>query len=129
MLNKIPDAIKDIKAGKFIIVVDDENRENEGDLVCAASKITAKHVNFMIKEARGLVCVPMEEKDLFRLNLDSMVKENTESHQTDFTVSVDARKGITTGISASDRAKTIKTLINKKTLVFSRITQEKTRAF
>ena len=115
MLNKIEDAIRDIKKGKFVVVVDDESRENEGDLICAASKVKAEHINFMAIHGRGLICAPMCEQDLARLKLEPMVDNNTDSFETGFTVSVDAKKGTSTGISAADRAKTIKVLINKKT--------------
>lgn len=115
MLDKIESAIKDIKAGKIVVVVDDEDRENEGDLVMAANKVTAKKINFMATHGRGLICVPLTKKRLKELNLPPMVSKNTEAHKTNFTVSVDVKKGTTTGISAADRAKTIKALINPKT--------------
>ncbi|MBU1078830.1 MAG: bifunctional 3,4-dihydroxy-2-butanone-4-phosphate synthase/GTP cyclohydrolase II [Spirochaetes bacterium] len=114
-LNTIEEAIKDIKAGKLIIIVDSPDRENEGDLIMAAEKATPETVNFMAKHARGLICVPMEDDQLQRLNIASMVTVNNDHYNTDFTISVDAKNGITTGISAFDRAKTIKTLIDKKT--------------
>jgi len=106
----IPDAIADIKNGKMIIVVDDEHRENEGDLVCAAEKITPEIINFMITKARGLVCVPMNHEKLKRLNIALMTSEITERHGTKFTISVDAAQGTTTGISANERATTIQKL-------------------
>lgn len=112
-LNTIAEAIKDIKQGKMLIVVDDAERENEGDLVMAAKKITAEAINFMITHARGLVCVPMLGKDLARLELPQMINENTDPNQTAFTVSVDHLK-TTTGISAYERAFTIKNLIDRK---------------
>ncbi|MEA3475642.1 MAG: bifunctional 3,4-dihydroxy-2-butanone-4-phosphate synthase/GTP cyclohydrolase II [Candidatus Cloacimonadota bacterium] len=108
----IEDAVNEIKNGKMVIVVDDENRENEGDLIMAAEKINAKSINFMITHARGLICVPMIEEDLQRLNISLMTAENTERHRTQFTVSVDAKENTTTGISAYDRAETIKVLAN-----------------
>lgn len=110
----IEEAVKDLKEGKMIIVVDDQDRENEGDLVLAAEKVTSEAINFMITNAKGLVCVPMTEKRLRELDIDQMTKENTESMRTAFTVSVDAhsRFGVTTGISPSDRATTIKVLID-----------------
>lgn len=111
----IEKGIEDIKKGKFVIVVDDENRENEGDLVLSAEKVTPEKVNFMAKYARGLICVACLPDRLKELNLPPMVDENTALHGTDFTVSVDAAYGITTGISAYDRAFTIKLLIDKKT--------------
>jgi 3,4-dihydroxy 2-butanone 4-phosphate synthase/GTP cyclohydrolase II len=106
----ISDAIADIKQGKMIIVVDDEYRENEGDLVCAAQNITSEMVNFMISKARGLVCVPMSYDKLRKLNIGLMTHEITERHGTKFTVSVDANRGTTTGISADERALTIRKL-------------------
>jgi 3,4-dihydroxy 2-butanone 4-phosphate synthase/GTP cyclohydrolase II len=108
----IEHAVNEIKNGKMVIVVDDENRENEGDLIMAAEKINAKSINFMITYARGLICVPMIEKDLQRLNVSLMTAENTERHRTQFTISVDAKENTTTGISAYDRAETIKVLAN-----------------
>lgn len=111
-ISRIEDAIKDLKKGKFVIVVDDANRENEGDLICSAQKVTARHINFMAKYARGLICVALPEERIKQLNLSPMVEENTALHHTNFTVSVDARDGVTTGISAFDRARTIKILIS-----------------
>ncbi|MEA1972292.1 MAG: GTP cyclohydrolase II [Candidatus Cloacimonadota bacterium] len=112
-LNSIEETIDEIKQGKVIIVVDDENRENEGDLVCAADKITPAIINFMISKGKGLVCVPMKEKDLERLKLNQMVKNNSDPHCTAFTISVDY-KASKTGISASERAITIQNLANPK---------------
>lgn len=112
---KIKSAISDFKKGKFAIVVDDKHRENEADLVLAAEKVTPEKINFMIKYARGLVCVPMLGKRLDELKLPPMTSVNTELHGCKFAVSVDVKKGTTTGISAYDRAKTIKALIGKKT--------------
>lgn len=108
--DSIEAAIQDIADGKMIIVTDDENRENEGDLVMAASKATPEMVNMMIRHARGLICVPTTGAQLRRLGINPMVQENRESHKTAFTVSVDAAEGITTGISAYDRARTISLL-------------------
>ncbi|MGB0417029.1 MAG: 3,4-dihydroxy-2-butanone-4-phosphate synthase [Coraliomargarita sp.] len=108
--DKIEDAIRDIAAGKMVIVTDDENRENEGDLVMAAEKATPQAINQMILHARGLICVPMLGHQLRRLGINPMASENRESHQTDFAISVDAAEGITTGISAYDRAETIRIL-------------------
>ena len=108
--DSIDSAIADIAAGKMVIVTDDESRENEGDLVMAASKVTAEAVNQMALHARGLICVPMLSDQLRRLGINSMASENRESQQTDFAVSVDATEGITTGISAHDRAETIRIL-------------------
>ncbi len=115
-LDSIESAIEDIKAGKMVVVVDDENRENEGDLICAAEKITSEMVNFMIREARGLLCVALTENRCKELSLGSMVDNNTAVHETAFTISVDYLKdGCTTGISAKDRSKTIQALVNPKT--------------
>lgn len=113
MLNTIEEAIQDLKKGKMIIVVDDENRENEGDLVMAAEKITPAAVNFMISKAKGLVCVPMMKPDLVRLNIPLMVEKNTDNQKTAFTISLD-HKSNSTGISAFDRADTIKALADPK---------------
>src|SRR5689334_15211339 len=113
-MNSSPDridrAVSDIAAGRAVVVVDDENRENEGDLVFAAELATPELVAFMMTECRGLICVPMRGPDLDRLELGQMVQQNSESHGTAFTVSVDAMEGITTGISAADRARTIRLL-------------------
>ena len=115
-LASISEIIKDVKAGKFIILVDDEDRENEGDMIMAAEKITPEAINFMAKNARGLICVPIIEKRLNELNIPMMVGENTARHGTAFTVSVDAKiRGVTTGISAHDRAETIKAIIDPVT--------------
>lgn len=115
-LNAIHDAIEDIRNGKVIIVVDDANRENEGDFVAAADKVTPEMINFMAKYGRGLICVPLTEKRCKDLQLHMMVNNNTDHMETAFTVSVDLRgQGVTTGISASDRAKTVKALINENT--------------
>ncbi len=113
--NTIPEALEDIKAGKMIIVVDDENRENEGDLVMAAEKVTPEAINFMTKAGRGLICVPLIEERLEALMLPQMVSQNSDSHETAFTVSVDAKYKTTTGISAPERAVTIQTLIDPST--------------
>jgi 3,4-dihydroxy 2-butanone 4-phosphate synthase/GTP cyclohydrolase II len=116
MLDTIESAIEDIKAGKLIIVVDDEDRENEGDFITAAHNITPQLVNFMSKEGRGLICTPLLEDRCEELELDLMVNNNTALHETAFTVSVDLLgHGCTTGISAHDRAKTIQALINPRT--------------
>ncbi|MGE5680137.1 MAG: bifunctional 3,4-dihydroxy-2-butanone-4-phosphate synthase/GTP cyclohydrolase II [Bacillota bacterium] len=110
MFCSVEEAIKDIKEGKVIIVVDDEDRENEGDLVCAAEFITPEIVNFMAKYGRGMICAPMSGKKLDSLGLQLMVDSNTALHGTQFTVTVDAVEGTTTGISASDRSITLKKL-------------------
>ncbi|WP_370445566.1 3,4-dihydroxy-2-butanone-4-phosphate synthase [Confluentibacter sediminis] len=113
-LNTIHDAIEDIRNGKVIIVVDDANRENEGDFIAAADKATPEMINFMATHGRGLICAPLTEKRCKELQLDMMVSVNTDHMETAFTVSVDLRgQGVTTGISASDRAKTVKALINE----------------
>ena len=111
----VEEAIEEIKAGRFIIVLDDENRENEGDLILAAEKATPEAINFMVRHARGLVCIPMTAERLEELELPLMTLQNTESMQTAFTVSVDARAATTTGISAFDRAATVQALINPRT--------------
>ena len=116
MLNTIPEAIEAIKAGKTIIVVDDEDRENEGDFLTAARNATPEAVNFMVKYGRGLVCAPITRQRAEELELDLMVSNNTTSHETNFTVSVDLLgHGCTTGISATDRSKTILALIDSAT--------------
>jgi 3,4-dihydroxy 2-butanone 4-phosphate synthase/GTP cyclohydrolase II len=115
MVSPIAEGIKDIRKGKPVIVVDDENRENEGDFIVAAEKITPKIVNFMARHGRGLICVPLLPDRIEKLGIPIMVNENTAKHGTLFTVSVDVKKGTTTGISAFDRAKTIKALIDSKT--------------
>jgi 3,4-dihydroxy 2-butanone 4-phosphate synthase/GTP cyclohydrolase II len=108
--SSIPEVIEDLKAGKIVIVVDDEDRENEGDFIMAADKITPEAVNFMAKYGRGLICVPLTEARSKRLDLPLMTERNTSKHTTAFTISVDAAKGTTTGISAQDRAITIRVL-------------------
>lgn len=116
VLNTIPEALEDLKQGKVIIVVDDENRENEGDFVAAAETCTPEMINFMITHGRGLVCAPLPEDRCQALDLDMMVGKNTDPHSTAFTVSVDLLgHGCTTGISASDRSKTIQALIDPNT--------------
>jgi len=112
--NKIEEAIKALKAGRMIVIVDDEDRENEGDLMMVAEKVTPESVNFMAKEGRGLICVPVDLEIAKRLGFDPMVEINEESNKCSFTVSVDLKKGVSTGISASDRAKTIKAIANLK---------------
>ena len=114
-LNKIPEAIEAIKNGEIIIVVDDENRENEGDFVCASSLINPEKINFMSKEGRGLICCSLNSERCDELDLELMVGKNTDIYGTSFTVSVDLKgNGVSTGISASDRAKTISALVDKK---------------
>ena len=115
-LNKIEDAIDAIKKGEIIIVVDDENRENEGDFIAAAEMINSSMINFMAKYGRGLICVPMSEKLCNKLDLKKMVPNNTDPFETAFTVSVDLKgNGVTSGISAADRAKTVLALVDNKT--------------
>jgi len=115
-LNTIKEAIADIKKGKLIIVVDDEDRENEGDFIAAAEAVTPEMINFMSAHGRGLICAPLTEDRCEELNLDMMVKNNTVLHHTQFTVSVDLiGHGCTTGISVHDRAKTIKSLVDEST--------------
>src|ERR687887_706975 len=111
----IPDAAADIREGRMIIIVDDEDRENEGDLVCAAEKVTPEVINFMARHARGLVCMPLTEERCDELHLSPQVSDNTSRLGTAFTVSIEARRGVTTGISASDRATTILTAVDPKT--------------
>jgi 3,4-dihydroxy 2-butanone 4-phosphate synthase/GTP cyclohydrolase II len=114
VFDPIDDVLRDFAAGRMVIVTDDADRENEGDLVMAAEKITAEAVNFMATHGRGLICAPITEERADELGLQRMVTENRESHRTDFTVSVDAARGITTGISAHDRARTIQILVEAK---------------
>ncbi|MBL0385745.1 bifunctional 3,4-dihydroxy-2-butanone-4-phosphate synthase/GTP cyclohydrolase II [Tumebacillus sp. ITR2] len=111
--NSIPEALEDLRKGKVIIVVDDEDRENEGDFIALAEHATPEVINFMITEGRGLVCVPISEKRARQLGLTTMVEENTDSHGTAFTVSVDAKDGTTTGISAYERSVTVQRLIDE----------------
>lgn len=115
-LNTIEEAIEDIRQGKVIIVVDDEDRENEGDFLAAADKVTPEMINFMATHGRGLICAPVTEKRAKELNLTPMVTNNTVLHETAFTVSVDLiGKGCTTGISAQDRSKTVEALVDEET--------------
>jgi 3,4-dihydroxy 2-butanone 4-phosphate synthase/GTP cyclohydrolase II len=111
-LSTIPEAIKDIKAGKFIIVVDDEDRENEGDLIMAAEKVTAEAINFMAKHARGLICMPVMGERLDELKIPMMVGDNTSKFSTPFTVPVEAKRRVSTGISAADRAETVRVMVD-----------------
>jgi len=115
-LDSIADAIRDIKQGKIIIVVDDENRENEGDFICAAELVSPEIINFMARHGRGLICMPLTEDRSKELKLNPMVSENTDPMDTAFTISVDLKgNGVSSGISASDRSKTIKAIVDKKT--------------
>lgn len=113
-LSSIEEALKDFKAGKFLIVVDDEDRENEGDLIAAAEMITPEKVNFMLKNARGVLCVPLTKGRCEQLNLPHQVEYNTSTHETPFTITVDKLEGCTTGVSTHDRAATIRALADPK---------------
>jgi 3,4-dihydroxy 2-butanone 4-phosphate synthase/GTP cyclohydrolase II len=113
--DSIDDVLKDIRAGKMVIVTDDADRENEGDLVMAAEKCSAAAINFMATHGRGLICAPLSEERAEQLGLQRMVVENRETFRTDFTVSVDAARGVGTGISAQDRAQTVKVLVDPTT--------------
>src|SRR6185312_11802030 len=116
MLDTISEAIEDIKNGKLVIVVDDEDRENEGDFITSAKNVTPEIINFMSKNGRGLICMPISEQRCDELNLNLMVNKNTALHATPFTVSVDLLgHGCTTGISAHDRAKTVQAIIDPET--------------
>jgi 3,4-dihydroxy 2-butanone 4-phosphate synthase/GTP cyclohydrolase II len=114
-LATISEAIEDIKAGKFVIIVDDEDRENEGDLTIAAEKVTPEAINFMAKHGRGLICLPVIGERLDELHIPMMVRDNTSKFTTAFTVSVEAKHGTSTGISAADRAETVKAVIDPET--------------
>ncbi|MEE9591423.1 MAG: bifunctional 3,4-dihydroxy-2-butanone-4-phosphate synthase/GTP cyclohydrolase II [Thermodesulfobacteriota bacterium] len=114
-IKRIEDALKDIKEGRMVIIVDDEDRENEGDLCIAAEKVTPEAINFMARHARGLICLALTNERADELNLPPMVEENTSLYRTAFTVSIDARRDVTTGISAVDRARTILTAIDDNT--------------
>ena len=111
----IEEAAADIREGRMVIIVDDEDRENEGDLVCAAEKVTPDTINFMATHARGLICMPLTEERCDELHLTMQVADNTSFLGTAFTISIEARKGVTTGISAADRATTILTAVDPKT--------------
>ena len=113
--SSIEDAMEDIRQGKMIIIVDDEDRENEGDLMIASEKVTPEAINFMAKYGRGLICLALTEERTRELGLSMMVEDNESAFETPFTISIDAREGITTGISASDRSITIQTAINSQT--------------
>jgi len=114
MLNTIEEIIEDLKQGKMVIVVDDASRENEGDLTIAAEKITPEIINFMLTHARGIICLTITEEHSIRLGLTPMVTNNTSNYQTPFTVTIDAKEGITTGVSTKDRAKTILTAVGEE---------------
>ena len=113
-LNTIEEAIEDFKEGKFIIVVDDEDRENEGDLIIAAEKVTPEKINFMLKNARGVLCAPITISRCEELDLPHQVSNNTSVLGTPFTVTIDKLEGCSTGVSAKDRAETIKALADPK---------------
>jgi len=113
--NTIDEAIEDMEKGKMVILVDDEDRENEGDLCMAAEKVTPEAINFMAKHGRGLICLSLTPERVEELKLPMMTDENTSSFGTAFTVSIEAKRGVTTGISAADRARTILTAIDQKT--------------
>src|SRR5512136_629798 len=115
IISTIEKALKDIREGKMVILVDDEDRENEGDLTMAAEKVTPEAINFMAMYGRGLICLSLTDEKLNELRLPMMVTDNTSRFQTAFTVSIDARKGVTTGISVADRACTILTAIDDQT--------------
>jgi 3,4-dihydroxy 2-butanone 4-phosphate synthase/GTP cyclohydrolase II len=115
MLASISEAIEDIKAGKFVIIVDDESRENEGDLAMAADKVTPEAINFMAREGRGLICFPIIGQRLDELGIPLMVTDNTSRYSTAFTVSIEAKEKVTTGISAFDRAQTVRTVLDPDT--------------
>ena len=112
MFNSIQEVLEDLKQGKMVIVIDDANRENEGDLTIAAEKITPEIINFMLLHARGIICMAISDERAEELDLAPMVTNNTCSYQTPFTISIDAKDGITTGVSTSDRAKTILTAVS-----------------
>ncbi|MCB1721130.1 MAG: 3,4-dihydroxy-2-butanone-4-phosphate synthase, partial [Alphaproteobacteria bacterium] len=114
-LSSIDEILEDVRAGKPVILVDDENRENEGDLIIAAEMASAENINFMAKDGRGLICLPMERAMVERLGLELMGRGDNTHHRTAFTVSIEAKEGVTTGISAADRAKTIQTAIDPET--------------
>ena len=109
--NTIPEILEDIRAGRMVVILDDEDRENEGDLIMAAQMVRPEDINFMVREARGLVCVTLTEQRTRQLGLRPMVSDNTSSYHTNFTVSIEAAEGVTTGISAQDRARTIQTAV------------------
>src|SRR6202453_4505418 len=113
--DKIESVVADIRRGKMVIVVDDADRENEGDLILAAEKATPKNISFMVRYTSGVICVPMAGADLDRLELPLMTQQNMERMRTAYTISVDAARGVSTGISAADRAHTIRLLADPRT--------------
>ena len=123
-LNSTEELIAEIRQGRMVVLMDDEDRENEGDLVMAAQCITPEAVNFMAREGRGLICMPMSRSRCQQLDIPLMVDDNRAAHSTNFTVSIEAAKGVTTGISAADRAKTIEAAAKKMprpVILFSRV--------
>ena len=114
-LNSVEEILTDLHAGRMVVIMDDEDRENEGDLIMAAEAVTPEAVAFMIRYTSGIICVPMEEEGLLRMDLPQMVQANSESHRTAFTVSVDLKAGTTTGVSSADRAATIRALADSNT--------------
>ena len=115
-LNTIDEILADIRAGKMVIIMDDEDRENEGDLVMAAEFVRAEDVNFMARYARGLICLTLTRERCKQLRLPLMVSDTNEDHRTNFTVSIEARRGVSSGISAADRAATIRAAIDPQTV-------------
>ena len=113
--NTVQEVVDDLRQGRMIILIDDENRENEGDVILAAEKVTPEAINFMLTHARGILCLAINAERAEELDLYPMVSNNTSNFQTPFTVSIDARNGITTGVSSKDRAVTILTVIDDKT--------------
>src|SRR2546425_10163396 len=111
----VPTAIEEIRAGRMVVVVDDEDRENEGDLTLAADKVTPEAINFMARYGRGLICMPMTEERLEELDIPLMVKDNTSPYNTAFCVSIEAKRNVSTGISAADRARTVHVAIDPRT--------------
>ncbi|MDE2280959.1 MAG: 3,4-dihydroxy-2-butanone-4-phosphate synthase, partial [Xanthomonadaceae bacterium] len=109
--NTIPEILDDIRAGRMVVILDDEDRENEGDIVMAAQRVRPEDVNFMVREARGLLCLTLTEQRTRQLGLRPMVSDNTSPYHTNFTVSIEAAEGVTTGISAHDRARTIQVAV------------------
>ena len=109
--NTIEEVLEDFRLGKMVLILDDEDRENEGDLIIAAEVVTPEHITFFAREACGLICLTITEQRATQLNLPLMVDRNSSQHETNFTVSIEAADGITTGISASDRARTVRTAV------------------
>ena len=112
ILSPISEILEDLKKGKLVVIVDDEKRENEGDLVFIAEKVNSEKINFMAKHARGLICLALDDERVKKLQLELMANENASRNKTAFTVSIEAKDGVTTGISAMDRAQTIKVAVS-----------------